>query len=127
MTYPQRYQLIFGTPIPGYHAPADVTVPAAAWALVPLIGVLQAGFANNQLRTERSAALTPALKSMLEAWHEFEGGSDIEALYAALVVWSRVHGLVSLEIGQQLPSFIVDPGEVFRREIRNIIHQYTEE
>ena len=30
VTYPERYQLIFGTPIPGYHAPAEVTW-AARW------------------------------------------------------------------------------------------------
>ena len=40
VTYPQRYQLIFGTPIPGYEAPAEITVPAAAGSLVPLIETL---------------------------------------------------------------------------------------
>jgi AcrR family transcriptional regulator len=30
LAYPQRYQLIFGTPIPVYHAPEDITTPPAA-------------------------------------------------------------------------------------------------
>jgi hypothetical protein len=29
-----------------------------------------------------------------------------------------------MEIGGQMPSFITDPGEVFRREIENIKIQY---
>src|SRR5512138_3095534 len=29
-TYPQRYQLIFGTPIPGYEAPMDKVFPSSA-------------------------------------------------------------------------------------------------
>ena len=29
ITYPQRYQLIFGTPIPNYEAPENITLPAA--------------------------------------------------------------------------------------------------
>ncbi len=124
VAYPQRYQLIFGTPIPGYHAPEDITLPAAAWALTPLIETIQAIFAAGRLRTNQFAPRTPVLTAMLEAWSQFASGPDVEVLYAALVIWSRVHGLVSMEIGSQMPSFITDPGEVFRREIENIKIQY---
>jgi AcrR family transcriptional regulator len=124
VAYPQRYQLIFGTPISGYHAPEDVTIPAMAWSLVPLIESLQAIFKAGKLKIEQLAPLTSALKRMLEAWREFAGGPDVEVLYAALVIWSRVHGLVSIEIGNQMPSFITDPGEIFRREIKAILCQY---
>ena len=124
VTYPQRYQLIFGTPIPGYHAPDEATLPAAVRALKPLIGVLQSAHEADCLRAERLATLTPQLKSMLTEWKKFEGGSDIEVLYLALVIWSRVHGLVMLEIGSHIPPFIEDPAEVFRRETNNIVIQY---
>jgi AcrR family transcriptional regulator len=124
VTYPQRYQLIFGTPIPNYHAPDDVTLPAAARALTPLIGVMQAAYEADTLQVERLSKLTAKLKSMLSAWKKFEGGSDIEALYMALIVWSRVHGLVMLEIGGHIPSFFDDPAELFNREINNICIQY---
>jgi AcrR family transcriptional regulator len=126
--YPQRYQLIFGTPIPAYEAPLDITLPAASWALVPLIETLQGLYDTGKLKTGILAKLTPALKSMLIAWQGFtsKSGSQVhlEVLYLALVVWSRVHGMVTLEIGHQNPSFITDPGEVFRREIENIKIQY---
>jgi AcrR family transcriptional regulator len=124
VTYPQRYQLIFGTPIPGYEAPADITLPAAAWALVPLIGALQALHATNKLRVDEFPKLSSKLKSMLEAWRKFESKSDIEVLYLSLIIWSRVHGLVTLEIGNQMPSFFSDPGEIFRREMEFIRNQY---
>src|SRR5512138_3553186 len=35
--YPQRYQLIFGTPIPGYQAPYDITMPVAARSMLALV------------------------------------------------------------------------------------------
>ena len=127
VTYPQRYQLIFGTPIPGYEAPADVTTPAAAGSLVPVIETLQALFETGRLRVDRFAEMTPVLKSMLEAWSQFSGGTDPEVLYTALVFWSRVHGLVTLEIGNQFPSFISDPGEIYRREIEIIESQFVGE
>lgn len=123
--HPQRYQLIFGTPIPHYHAPPEVTVPAAARALVPLTRTLQQLSAAGMLRTENLAPMSAQLRSMLQAWQEFEGGSDLEVLYLALVIWSRVHGLVTLEIGNQLPAFIVEPAGLFQREIDTIVKQYT--
>ena len=124
VTYPQRYLLIFGTPIPNYHAPEEVTLPAAARGLVPLTKAIQDIYSARELRTERFAKMTPKLKSMLAAWQKFEGGSDFEVLYLALVIWSRVHGLVMMEISNQIPSFFDDPAELFRREMNNILVQY---
>jgi AcrR family transcriptional regulator len=128
VTYPQRYQLIFGTPIPNYDAPEDTTTPAAAWALLPLIQTIQALYDEGSLRMERLARLSPELKSMLETWKQFTGNiAETEVLYIAYVVWSRVHGLVTLELGGQLPSFFTDPGEIFRREIATMVNQYIGE
>lgn len=126
--YPQRYQLIFGTPIPDYDAPEDITTPAAAWALVPLIETIQGLYSEGNLRVERLARLSPKLKSMLQTWKQFTGNAaEAEVLYIAYVVWSRVHGLVMLELGGQMPSFFTDPGELFRRELATMITQYTGE
>jgi len=124
VTYPQRYHLIFGTPIPNYTAPEEVTLPAAAQALVPLIQSIQDLASAGELRTERLAEMPPKLKSMLGAWSKVAGGFDPEVLYLALVIWSRVHGLVMLEITHQIPSFFDDPAEMYRQEIKNLLIQY---
>lgn len=128
LDYDQRYQLIFGTPIPGYHAPEEVTLPAAAQALLPLVETLQAIYESGQLRLERLPKGTPRLNEMLENWGSFvqETGTTVNGgvLYVAYVVWARVHGLVTLEIGHQNPSFITDPGEVFRREVNDMKQHY---
>jgi len=124
VTYPQRYHLIFGTPIPNYTAPEEVTLPAAAKALVPLIQSIQDLASAGELRTERLAEMPPKLKSMLGAWSEFAGGFNHDVLYLALVIWSRVHGLVMLEITHQIPSFFDNPEEVYRQEIKNLLIQY---
>ena len=123
ITHSQRYQLIFGTPIPNYVAPDDVTFPAAAHAIVPLATTIQALYSSGQLRAERLTPMTPALKSMLEAWQKTEP-ADLEVLYLTIVVWSRVHGLVMLEIGKHIPPVIADMGEIFRREIETMLLQY---
>jgi len=123
ITHPQRYQLIFGTPIPNYVAPDDITFPAAANAIVPLANTVQALCSSGQLHAEHLAPMTPALQSMLEAWQKIQP-ADIEVLYMTVVIWSRVHGLVMLEIGHHNPAVITDPGEIFRREIDTMTLQY---
>ena len=124
VTYPQRYLLIFGTPIPGYHAPEDVTVPVASRALTPLIEALQAAFDAGALRVERLAKLTPKLKSMLNEWKKMGIGADLDALYLSITFWSRVHGLSMLEIGNHLPPSLANSAEVFEREIKTLVSQY---
>ena len=124
VTYSQRYLLIFGTPIPNYHAPDEITMPAGEQAMVPLVEVIQAIFAAGQLRVERFAPLTPGLEAMLRQWQEATGGIHPEILYLAHIFWSRVHGLVMLEITNQLPSFFEAPAELFRRELNTILIQY---
>jgi AcrR family transcriptional regulator len=124
VTYSQRYLLIFGTPIPNYSAPEEITMPAAELAMVPLIEVIQAIFAAGRLRVERFAPLSPGLESMLMKWKAATGGIHPETLYLAQIFWSRVHGLVMLEITNQIPSFFDDPAELFRRELNTILIQY---
>lgn len=126
VTYPQRYQLIFGTPIPNYSAPDETTFPPAAWALLPLMQTIQSLFVEDRIRLENLEKVSKKLKPMLESWKVFVGGDfDAEALYLAYVVWSCVHGLVMLELGRQIPAFITDPAEVFNREVSNIRLQYV--
>lgn len=99
-------------------------MPAAEQALAPLIEVLQDCFTAGRLRVERLAPLTSRLESMLKLWQAAAGGVHPEILYLAQVFWSRMHGLVMLEITNQIPSFFDDPAELFRRELKTILIQY---
>jgi AcrR family transcriptional regulator len=122
ITYPQRYQLIFGTPIAGYHAPVEITLPAAACSLEVLVGVLSDANAAGRLQRDHVNPITPALALMLKNWQSgLDPDIPIEVLFMALVTWGRVHGLVSLEIGSQFPPFITDAAEIYRREVERIV------
>ena len=57
---PAEYALIFGSPVPGYAAPAD-TVVAAQRTPDVLLGIFVDGFAANALRARGTAELAPAL------------------------------------------------------------------
>jgi AcrR family transcriptional regulator len=127
LTYPQRYLLIFGTPLPGYHAPVEITQPVAARSLRPLMDVLDAAWKAGALKKECPPTLTPMLRAQINDWASLRPVEDAYVLYLALVIWSRVHGLVMIEISNQYPPPIQDTGEIFNREIEMILKEYLED
>ncbi|KAA3643141.1 MAG: TetR/AcrR family transcriptional regulator [Chloroflexi bacterium] len=110
VSHPAEYALIFGTPIPNYHAPEETTVPLARSALGVLINVIQEGLQSGELRPlEEYAALSPGLR-------EEQGDIDPQ-VHLALALWGHVHGLTSLELYNHLQSLVEDPAELFRLEL----------
>jgi len=124
VTFPQRYQLIFGTPIPGYHAPLEKTMPAASRSLSSLIDVLESARLAGRLFSESEPVLPSELINQLSAWQNIHPVGDVYVLYLALVIWGRVHGLTMMEISNQYPPFIKNTGDIYRREIEMLIHNY---
>jgi AcrR family transcriptional regulator len=124
MAKPERYQLIFGTPLAGYVAPLEITQPVAGRSLAVLMHVLMAGHLAGKLRPETGRALSPQLQAMFADWQQQRGATDEQVQFLVLSIWGHVHGLVSVEIGQQYPPFITDPGEIYRHALDLMIIRY---
>ena len=124
LTYPQKYQLIFGTPIPGYEAPLMEVLPSAARSLSALVGVIDDLRIANVLVIEGYPTVQPGYQEMFEVWKKYAGDHNIVALAVSMLVWSRVHGLVSLEISNNMPPFGVDGAALYRFEIESTIRQF---
>lgn len=127
ITYPQRYQLIFGTPIPHYEAPMEITLPVANRSLTPLMKSIQAFSEVGRIKAESMSTPSAELEDMLSTWKIEFPNFDSETLYLTLVIWSRVHGMVSMEISHHFPGYINDPGEIYFREVKNMLGQYFKE
>lgn len=127
LTYPQRYQLIFGTPIPGYVAPMERVFPAAARSLSALVSVIESLRQAGQLRSQGFPSIQPQYKVDLETWQAFGGKAELISLSIAVLIWARVHGLVSLEIAGNLPPFGATGDDLYRYEIQSIEKQFIQE
>ncbi|MFE2586420.1 TetR/AcrR family transcriptional regulator [Streptomyces sp. NPDC059378] len=111
---PQRYFLIYGTPVPGYHAPDDVTAIAAEIMAVLL---------------DACAAMTPehtdvtAFDAHLEQHRQWDGGypGPAPVLRRALTCWTRLHGVLSLELAGHFAGMGFDPGELFEAELESLV------
>lgn len=65
LTYPERYQLIFGTPIPGYVMPVEQALPAGARALSALVSVIDALRVAGRLNAPDFPAVPPRFPTRL--------------------------------------------------------------
>lgn len=90
--HPAEYSLILGTPIPGYHAPFEITQPAAHRASIRLGEVITEALARSDadLHTNSLAAASddpPGFTTLPDHVRD-----------AAIAAWAVMHGLVSLEL-----------------------------
>ncbi|MFG2679393.1 TetR/AcrR family transcriptional regulator [Streptomyces sp. NPDC048392] len=110
---PQRYFLIHGTPVPGYRAPDDITEIAAE-----TMGVI----------VDACAALpsdggTDAFDGHLETHRRWAGDHPASGavLHRALSFWSRLHGVLSLELAGQFTGMGFDPALLFAAELDDLL------
>jgi AcrR family transcriptional regulator len=101
---PHHYLLLYGSPVPGYRAPAE-TIDAAHRPMA----VYLAGLTRLQLQD----------------WGR-RAGADIGAtrpdvLRRAVTGWTRMHGVVSIEITGGFGAMEFDPALLFDAEIEALI------
>ncbi len=119
LAHPTDYTLVYGPPLPSYEAPPETYAPAQRWIEI-MIDVLG--------RTESDAPdpADPVLRAQLAGLRDRRSpGAALGGVAAGLAAWVQLHGLVSLEIHQQL-AFVLpgDTGEFFHhcveRQVREL-------
>ena len=126
-TFPQRYQLIFGTPIPGYVGPVEKILPSSARSLSALVSVVERLRLAGKLNVETFPRVKAEYKLSFEMWKTHGGEADILSLSVAMVIWTRVHGIVSLEIQGNLPPFGPKGDALYLYELASIGRQFIKE
>jgi len=115
LAQPHRYRLLFGPPLPGYDAHAQRLVDASEEAMNQLVGVVR------ELGDGTGPSSSPPsepLASQLTAWAQrHDLGTDPAAALRAVLIWSRLHGIVSLELAGNFASMGVDPAQLFDAEL----------
>jgi AcrR family transcriptional regulator len=109
---PQRYFLVYGTPVPGYHAPDDVT-QIASEIMATLLDACAAMPAGRPA--------TP-FDEHLEDHREWADGHPAPStvLHRALTFWTRLHGVLSLELAGHFRGMQFDPTLLFTAEVDDL-------
>ncbi|MDH6497849.1 TetR/AcrR family transcriptional regulator [Streptomyces sp. SAI-149] len=106
---PQRYFLIYGTPVPGYHAPDEITAIASE-----IMAVLLDAFAGLP-----SSGPASPFDAHLEEHRDWADGHPAPAatLHRALTFWTRLHGTLSLELAGHFTGMGFDPARFYAAEL----------
>jgi AcrR family transcriptional regulator len=115
---PHRYLLLFGTPLPGYHAPAE-SVIAAKRRWLPFVEVI-----SQLIPPKRRKASDADMFSTDPGWFEPLDVAPVVS-EAVLRTWTRLHGVVSLEIEGHFTGMGFDPGALYALEVGKLLEQLT--
>ncbi|MEU2588797.1 TetR/AcrR family transcriptional regulator [Streptomyces avermitilis] len=123
IAHPERFKLLFGTPLRGYAAPADGASTMAARRMSTIFQrELFGGFSLEQL----AAADMPPLSYQFRAYldHLPPDGPGVlppPAIALLMEAWGRMHGMVVLEVFGHT-SFLGDhEAELFHLAMRNML------
>jgi AcrR family transcriptional regulator len=118
--FPQRYQLLFGTPIPGYQAPLEEIFPSSARSIMPLFSVVEEMRASGNLNTISFHPVKKEYQAHFDMWKSQLGEVNPLTHFVAMIIWSRVHGMVSLELQGNLPPFGEDGNALYLYELNSM-------
>jgi AcrR family transcriptional regulator len=115
---PASWALLYGSPVPGYHAPRDRTVGPGTRVVGALFTVVAAGVTAGDIPSSES--IVPQLLSSdfgnLRA--EFEVTVDDGTLTKCLLLWAALIGAISLEVfGQYGSDTLTDPALAFDTQV----------
>lgn len=121
--HPVDFQLIYGNPIPGYHAPADLTVPEVRRGSAVILSVLSHAYQAGALRLSPAVqALPNALQLRSASASGFEQAAVPPAIvYLCMSGWTRIHGIVMLELFQHLQPTVGNVGALYRFEMTQFL------
>ncbi|WTP59439.1 TetR/AcrR family transcriptional regulator [Streptomyces phaeochromogenes] len=110
---PHRYFLIYGTPVPGYHAPDDVTGIAKG---------IMATLLDACAALPSDGPATP-FDTHLEGHRQWAAGHPAPpaALHRGLALWTRLHGVLSLELAGHFNGMGFDPTLLYEAELDDLL------
>jgi AcrR family transcriptional regulator len=122
LSNPSDFALIFGTPVPGYQADAEVVAAASRFTTIGL-GVFAAAVEAGAAETDRTQ-VPPALE-VGELWLTLIAGraSGGEARLAgiALSAWASLLGYLVAEIFGSLHGLIEDTDKLYSAHVRTVM------
>ncbi|GAB3550021.1 TetR/AcrR family transcriptional regulator [Arthrobacter tumbae] len=121
---PARYALLFGSPVPGYHAPAEQTTGPGTRVIRALVRIY-----DDAYRAKGGVAALPALQHEAPvevqlaadlAWIRQEMGleADDDLIVRGTLVWAALFGVISFEVfGQYGARTFGDPEQLFEQHL----------
>ena len=123
---PSSWALLYGSPVPDYHAPPERTVEPGTRVVAALLEVVAAGVAAGDVVPSEIVVPRPLSEDFERLRAEFDGPVDDTVMARCLLLWAALIGAISLEVfGQYGPGTITDPEALFDLQVRQLIDGLT--
>ncbi|MFP3986488.1 TetR-like C-terminal domain-containing protein [Streptomyces sp. E11-3] len=111
---PAEFTLIYGSPVPGYHAPQD-TVPAASRTPAVLAGIVRSALENGELTPPRRTVPGPPLllPTAVEAFGGVPEAPFSDIIERGIVLWSNLIGLLVFQVFSRTHDSVRDQAAFF--------------
>jgi AcrR family transcriptional regulator len=120
-SHPNEWSLIFGTPVPGYHAPQDTVVPYIRLAGALVRPVAEAAATGRLSLDDDRAVLVAGLgDAVAPVTAGLLPGLSVPAVVAALQAWTMLIGVISLELFGHWNKTVLDPDLFFEQTMRDL-------
>ena len=115
---PDEFALIAGSPIPGYVAPVERTLPLGRRSVKVLLDLLQRAWDEHRLRPQPSSPdiAEDAFNEEFISWCR-EQGYALSVVVLFLELYAFLQGMIALEIFGHLPFFLKDSVAFYRTAI----------
>jgi AcrR family transcriptional regulator len=122
LDHPVDFQLVYGNPIPGYAAPAEVTAPAARSLGSVFMETVVAAVQAGEIAPPTFA--DPIPPTVRHHYHQHFGldATGAEIFHLMNHVWSLMHGMVALEIYNHAAPVVGDTDAFYEQVIRHQFH-----
>lgn len=125
---PARWALLYGSPVPGYHAPADRTTGPGTRVIGALFDAVAAGIETGDIRLTNDSARQPLASDFDRIRREFGFPGDDRVMGTCFTIWAGVIGAISLEVfGQYGADTLTDPAMVFDTQVRLLAGLLTQQ
>lgn len=122
VSQPARWALLYGSPVPGYRAPAERTTGPGTRVVAALFRAVAEGIAAgdiSELKDDVPESLSTDFEGLRQEF-DFSGGNG--AVAKTLTLWAGLIGAISLEVfGQYGADTFTDPKTVFDLHIRALV------
>jgi AcrR family transcriptional regulator len=123
---PASWALLYGSPVPGYHAPAERTVGPGTRVIGALFDAVAAGIATGDIKLTNHPAPQPISSDFERIRHEFGFPGDDSVIAKCFAIWAGVVGAISLEVfGQYGADTLSDVQTVFDTQVRLLVGVLT--
>jgi len=120
---PATYALLFGSPVPGYHAPSERTTGPGTRVIVRLVEVWEAAWVSGAITADERAVTPRRLsRDLARIRRESAITAPDELIVRGMLVWAALFGCITFEVfGQYGPDTLTQPLDLFEHQLTVLV------